>query len=79
MNLEQEGKDKAMGESETDEVLVIVVKETENAYQFMDSGTPTRIDWFPKSQVSFKRRNQITKQAVAEIPLWLLNKKGWNG
>ena len=34
-------------------------------------------DYFPMSQVSFDRCNKETGEAVAEIPIWLLDKKGW--
>lgn len=53
-----------------------VIKETEKAYHLREDGEQ-REAWFPKSQVSFARRNIKTGVAVAEIPLWLLREKGW--
>ena len=34
-------------------------------------------DFFPKSQVSFERRNVKTGECIAIIPIWLLDQKGW--
>lgn len=61
---------------ETDDVKVTVVKETEKAYLFKSEDGEEA--YFPKSQVSFKRRNMLTGVTLAEIPLWLLTEKGWN-
>ena len=33
--------------------------------------------WFPSSQIVFKRRNNKTGKVIANIPDWLLDKKGW--
>lgn len=59
-------------------VPCIIVRETDAAYFLRDQEDPSREAYFPKSQVSFARRNINTGQAVAEIPLWLLESKGWN-
>lgn len=61
---------------ETDEVPVVILKETDKAFQLKNE--EGKIDWFPYSQISFKKKNLITKEAIAEIPMWLLNAKGWN-
>lgn len=63
---------------ETDDVECVVLRETEKAYFLQDKNDESREAYFPKSQVSFKRRNVLTKEAVAEIPLWLLREKGWD-
>jgi len=55
-----------------------VVRETDKAYLLRDREDAGRSAFFPKSQVSFQRRNIKTGEAVAEIPLWLLTEKGWN-
>ena len=34
-------------------------------------------EFFPMSQVSFERCSADGTDAVAEIPIWLLEKKGW--
>lgn len=65
-----------MSSSETDDVVCKVVDETDKAYQLETDGGYR--EWFPKSQISFKRRNVKTGEAVAEIPLWLLTAKGWD-
>ncbi len=62
--------------SASDEVKVTVVRETEKAYLFRDD--EGREDYFPKSEVVFVSRNVKTLRAVASIPLWLLNEKGWD-
>lgn len=64
--------------NETETVRCQVMRETTAAYLLRDKDELTREDFFPKSQVSFTRRNVITGEATAEIPLWLLNSKGWN-
>lgn len=65
--------------SELDVVRCVVVRETEKAWLLRDADDPERESWFPKSQVSFRMRNVRTGAATAEIPLWLLEKNGWNG
>lgn len=67
-----------MSDTETDTVKCTVISESDKAYQLKDSNDETRIAWFPKSEVCFERRNIKTGAAVAEIPLWLLEAKGWN-
>lgn len=64
--------------SSIETVRCIIVRETAAAYFLRDQEEPTREAYFPKSQVSFARRNIKTGEAVAEIPLWLLDAKGWN-
>ncbi len=59
-------------------VRCLVIRETEAAFLFEDRDEPGRQAWFPKSQVSFTRRNIKTGEATAEIPLWLLTEKAWN-
>jgi hypothetical protein len=61
-----------------EKVNVVVTGETMKAYEFRDGDNPDRIAWFPKSEVSFSRRNINTGVAVAEIPMWLLKAKGWD-
>lgn len=60
---------------ETDIIKVTVVKETPKAFLLSEGEKEA---WFPKSQVSFQRRNIKTGEAVAEIPLWLIEKNNWN-
>ena len=67
-----------MSASELETVLCIVVRESDAAYLLQDRAGHGNQEWFPKSQVSFQRRNIKTGEAVAEIPLWLLTKTGWN-
>ena len=68
-----------MSEPETDIVKVTIVKESDKAFLMTDDNSTDNPEaWFPKSEVTFKRRNVITGKAVAEIPLWLLSAKGWN-
>lgn len=59
-------------------VRCVVLRESDAAYLLRDENDETREAWFPKSQVSFQMRNMKTGKATAEIPLWLLEKKGWN-
>jgi hypothetical protein len=59
-------------------VRCLVIRETAAAYLLQDREETTREAFFPKSQVSFQRRNIKTGEATAEIPLWLLTEKGWN-
>ena len=60
---------------ELETINVTISRETEKAFLMKnDEGAEA---WFPKSQVSFKRRNVKTGEAVAEIPVWLLDKNDW--
>ena len=61
-----------------EKVPVSVISETPLAYQFRERTGDNRVEWFPKSEVSFSQRNIKTGKAVAEIPFWLLKKKGWD-
>lgn len=61
-------------EIKTDEVKVTVLGESSESY-LLQRGY--RKDNFPRSQVSFVRRNIKTGEAVAEIPVWLLDMLGW--
>lgn len=61
----------------TDIVQCTVMRETAKAYLLRDADQPSREAYFPKSQVSFSRRNIHTGEAVAVIPLWLLKEKNW--
>lgn len=63
--------------SDIEDVSVTVVKESPKAYFLKDNDGTGEDAWFPKSQVSFERRNIKTGDAVAKIPNWLLEKKGW--
>ena len=63
---------------ELEKVSVLVTGETELAYHFKERDGEEREAWFPKSHVSFAQRNVKTFKAVAEIPMWLLKKKGWD-
>ena len=65
-------------DTETDIVRCWLIRETAGAYLLRDRDEETREAFFPKSQVSFRYRNPRTKEATAEIPLWLLDEKGWN-
>lgn len=67
-----------MSDAAVEVVRCAVVRETEKAYLLRDSDAPERESWFPKSQVSFRQRNVKTGVATAEIPLWLLERNGWN-
>lgn len=62
-------------EPETDELKVTVEGETNTSYH-LKCGEKSA--YFPKSQVSFKRRNVKSGEAVAEIPIWLLKDRGWD-
>jgi hypothetical protein len=64
--------------NELETVRCTVMRESDAAFLLRDADDETREAWFPKSQVSFKMRNMKTGKATAEIPLWLLEKKGWN-
>ena len=64
-----------MSEPQLEPVEVTVKEEREKSYLFSAEGKPDT--FFPKSEVSFKRRNVNTQEAIALIPLWLLEKKGW--
>lgn len=64
--------------SNIEKIQCQVIRETGGAYLLQDHQDPERQDYFPKSQVSFTRRNINTGEAIAEIPLWLLDAKGWN-
>lgn len=64
--------------NDIENVRCTVLRETERGLLLQDAAAPNREDWFPKSQVSFRRRNTRTGEALAEIPLWLLDEKGWN-
>ena len=64
--------------NELETVNCFVIKETEKAYLLQDADNTDREAYFPKSQTSFKMRNMKTGKATAEIPLWLLEAKGWN-
>lgn len=59
-------------------VNCLVLRETHAAFLLRDRNEPDREAFFPKSEVSFSRRNIKTGEATAEIPLWLLTAKGWN-
>jgi hypothetical protein len=64
--------------SDLEPVSCTVIGETDKAFQLQEKDNDKRVAWFPKSHVSFKRRSLKTGEAVAEIPLWLLTKKGWD-
>lgn len=64
--------------NEIEVLTCTVLRESDAAYMLRDGDNPEREAWFPKSQVSFRMRNTETGKATAEIPLWLLEKKGWN-
>lgn len=64
--------------SELDDVACTVIDESDKAWKLRDNNDSTREAWFPKSEISFKRRNSKTGDALAEIPLWLLKSKGWD-
>lgn len=61
-----------------DEIPVFITRDMpgELQYEFEHRGQKAL---FPKSQVSFKRRNVKTGAALAEIPVWLLKDRGWAG
>lgn len=70
-----------MSNPETDKVKVRVMDDRDKSYLFeemRDDGMPPKRDFFPKSEVTFDRRNVKTGEAVAIIPLWLLERKGWD-
>jgi len=58
---------------ETDKVTCKVIKETQGA--FLLENEHGKQEYFPKSQTSFETRNLKTGDAVAELPVWLLEKK----
>lgn len=63
-----------MSDPELEPVEVIVKEEREKSYLFVKDGQEA---FFPKSEVSSQRRNVKTGVAVALVPLWLLEAKGW--
>jgi len=63
---------------ETETVNVTILRETRAARLMRDRDNPEREAYFPQSEITFQRRNIKTGEAVAEIPLWLLEAKGWN-
>lgn len=63
---------------ETETVNVTIIRETQAAWLMRDKENPEREAYFPQSEITFQRRNIKTGDAVAEIPLWLLEAKGWN-
>lgn len=63
---------------EIEEIACTVRGETGKAWFLKQKNKPFKEGYFPKSQVSFARRNIRSGDAVAEIPTWLLNAKGWN-
>jgi hypothetical protein len=67
-----------MSKTETDLLECVVLRETDKAYQLQEQAGEKRIEWFPKSYVSFPKRNLKTGFAVAEVPLWLLKAKKWD-
>ena len=67
-----------MSDNDVEPVPCVVVRETDKAYLLRDGDDSGREAWFPKSQVSFRQRNVKTGKVVAEIPLWLLERNGWN-
>ncbi len=61
---------------ETDEVSVTILSDEPGNKQYqLQSGT--KIAWFPKSEVTFTKRNIKTGVATAEIPTWLLKDREW--
>lgn len=60
---------------EESKLKVKVLEEREKAYLLLNE--EGKEDWFPKSQVSFERRNVKTQEGTAIIPDWLLENKGW--
>ena len=65
-----------MSDPETDIVECHVVRETDKAYLLRD-GETKKESWFPKSEVVFEERNIKTGHAHADIPIWILENKGW--
>jgi hypothetical protein len=65
-------------EPKTEIIHVTILRETRAAWLMRDCDNPEREAYFPQSEISFKRRNIKTGDAMAEIPLWLLEQKGWN-
>ena len=63
---------------ETETIHVTILRETRAAWLMRDRDNPEREAYFPQSEITFQRRNIKTGEAVAEIPLWLLEAKGWN-
>ena len=63
-------------EPELDEIDCEVLEEFETDKSFcLRYGKEMSL--FPKSEVTFKRRNVLTGKAVAEIPVWLLRDRNW--
>ena len=61
----------------TETINCTVVSETEKAVRLRDSNDDSRTAWFPKSHVSFTRRNIKSGEATAEVSEWVLREKGW--
>ena len=60
-------------------VEVQVIEEREKSWK-LESKETGKQDFFPKGGehgITFCRRNTKTGQAVAEIPVWMLDAKGW--
>lgn len=64
-------------EPELDEVQVFVTRDIPGEKCYTLTGRHGDA-MFPKSEVSFKRRNVKTGAALAEIPVWLLKDRGWD-
>ena len=64
-----------MGEPELEKVNCKFLGHQGKAY-ILENDEGQR-DFFPMSQVSFDRCNEETGEAIAEIPIWILDKKGW--
>jgi len=63
--------------TETDVVFCSVTRETERAVLLENLTTGSRF-WFPKGQVRLERKNEKTGEALAEIPIWLLEEREWD-
>ena len=64
-----------MASTELEPVAVTVVEDREASYLFQHEDG--RQAYFPKSETTFKQRNVKTGKAVALVPIWLLEKRGW--
>ena len=60
---------------ETDQVVCTVIEEREKS--FLLRNEEGKQVFFGKSQISFVRRNKITGAAIAEIPIWILDKENF--
>ena len=61
---------------DTTSIPVAIARSTDLAYLLRNQETEQE-DWFPKSQIVWDSLNEMESVGVANIPDWLLDKRGW--